>query len=218
MLLRNATLLQLSSSVVERADLRIEGGNIVACARALRAKQGEQTIDLSGKFIMPGMVNAHTHLYSALVRGMSGPKQAPKNFVDILKKIWWKLDESLDEECIYFSALVGGIDAIRYGTTTLIDHHASPNRIFGSLDIIKNAMTQVGLRGVLCYETTDRGGPKRRDAGLEENERFVTENLNNQKFRGTIGAHASFTLNDDTIRSLGELAARSECGVHIHVA
>ena len=218
MLLRNATLLQLSSSVVERADLRIEGGNIVACARALRAKQGEQAIDLSGKFIMPGMVNAHTHLYSALVRGMSGPKQAPKNFVDILKKIWWKLDESLDEECIYFSALVGGIDAIRYGTTTLIDHHASPNRIFGSLDIIKNAMTQVGLRGVLCYETTDRGGPKRRDAGLEENERFVTENLNNQKFRGTIGAHASFTLNDDTIRSLGELAARYECGVHIHVA
>jgi cytosine/adenosine deaminase-related metal-dependent hydrolase len=218
MLLKNANILTLFPPAIERADLRIENGGIVARGKNIRTKQGEQAIDLNGKSIIPGMVNAHTHLYSALSRGMSGPKQSPKNFVDILKKIWWKLDESLDEESIYYSALVGSIEAIKYGTTTLIDHHASPNRIYGSLDFIKNAMSHVGLRGILCYETTDRGGRKRSDIGLEENERFITENVSNPKFRGTMGAHASFTLNDDTMQALGELARIYDCGVHIHVA
>ncbi|MEO8167756.1 MAG: putative aminohydrolase SsnA [bacterium] len=218
MLLKNGTVVTFSPSSGARIDLRVQHGNIVARAKNLSAHTGEEIVDLTGKFIFPGMVNAHTHLYSALSRGMSGPKQSPKNFVDILKKIWWKLDESLDEESIYYSALVGSIDAMKFGTTTLIDHHASPNRIYGSLDIIKNAMSQVGLRGILCYETTDRGGHKRCEEGLEENQRFVTENVNNPKFRGTMGAHASFTLSDDTMQALGELATLHDCGVHIHVA
>ncbi|MBI5473833.1 MAG: putative aminohydrolase SsnA [Ignavibacteriae bacterium] len=218
MLLKNASVLLFSPSRVERVDLRIERGYIIARARNLRSRGSEQVIDLTGKFIMPGMVNAHTHLYSALARGMSAPKQSPKNFVDILRKIWWKLDEALDEESIYYSALVGSIEAVKCGTTLLIDHHASPNCIKGSIDIIKQAMSDVGLRGILCYETTDRGGKKKRDAGLEENERFVSKNLEDSLFRGTIGAHASFTLNDGSMQMIGELAAKHDCGVHIHVA
>lgn len=218
MLLKNGTLAILSPSSVERVDIRVKDGSVTTKAKSLRPLKGEKVIDLAGKFIMPGMVNAHTHLYSALARGMSGPKQSPKNFVDILKKVWWKLDESLDEESIYYTALVGSIEAVKYGTTTLIDHHASPNCIKGSLDIIKQAMSKVGLRGILCYETTDRGGRKRRDAGLEENERFITKNKSNPHFRGTVGAHASFTLDDDTMQALGSLAVRYDCGVHIHAA
>jgi putative selenium metabolism protein SsnA len=149
---------------------------------------------------------------------MPSPKSTPRNFIEILQKIWWKLDEALDEESIYYSALVGAIEAVKFGTTTLIDHHASPNHIRGSLDLIKNGLSKVGLRGVLCYETTDRGGMKKRDLGLEENERFVTENANNPHFRGTIGGHASFTLSNDSLRKLGELASMYDCGVHIHVA
>ncbi|MGD1046464.1 MAG: amidohydrolase family protein, partial [Bacteroidota bacterium] len=98
------------------------------------------------------------------------------------------------------------------------DHHASPNHVRGSLDLIKAGIAKVGLRGVLCYETTDRGGMKKRDLGLEENERFVIENVNNARFRGTIGAHASFTLCNDSLRKIGELAAMYDCGVHVHVA
>lgn len=218
MLIKNGTVVTLFPSRVERMSLRIYNGVIVAKGKSLRPARGEKTVDLSGHLIMPGMVNAHTHLYSSLARGMSAPKQSPKNFLEILKKIWWKLDESLDEESIYYSALVGSIDALKYGTTMIIDHHASPNCISGSLDIIKQAMQRVGLRGVLCYETTDRGGRKRRDAGLAENERFVAANADNPSFRGTIGAHASFTLSDDTLQALGDLARIYGCGVHIHVA
>ena len=216
--LKNGTFLTLSPSRVERAEVRIVDGKVVARAGTLRKDRSDESIDLSGNYVMPGMVNAHTHLYSALARGMKGSARLQRNFLEILKTIWWRLDEALDDESIYYSALVGSIEAAKYGTTMVVDHHASPNHIRGSLDIIKKGLCEVGLRGILCYETTDRGGPQRRDQGLEENERFVTENTNNPRFRGTMGAHASFTLNDDTAQALGDLARMYDCGVHIHVA
>jgi putative selenium metabolism protein SsnA len=217
-LLKHARIINFDPQNIKEADLRIVDGTIADCGKKLQPKKGEEVIDLSGKYILPGFVNSHMHLYSALSRGMPSPKIAPRNFIEILQKVWWKLDEALDEESIYYSALVGAIEAVKFGTTTLIDHHASPNYIRGSLDLIKAGIAKVGLRGILCYETTDRGGMKKRDLGLEENERFVTENTNNPRFRGTIGGHASFTLCNDSLRKLGELASMYDCGVHIHVA
>ncbi len=217
-LLKNARIINLDPPKIDETDIRIIDGIITDRGKSLRPKKSDEIIDLSGKFIFPGLVNSHTHLYSALSCGMPSPKTAPRNFIEILQKVWWKLDEALDEESIYYSALVGAIEAVKFGTTTLIDHHASPNYIRGSLDLIKAGMAKVGLRGVLCYEVTDRGGMKKRDLGLEENERFVIENVNNARFRGAIGAHASFTLCNDSLRKIGELASMYDCGVHIHVA
>ncbi len=216
--LKNARVVELHPPTIRECDIRIVDGDIVHVAPRLRRFRGDETVDLTGKIVVPGFVNAHTHLYSALSRGMPGPKEPPKNFLEILRNVWWKLDEALDDESIYASALVGAIEAVKCGTTTLIDHHASPNHIHNSLDVIKKALSRVGMRGILCYETTDRGGMKRRDLGLEENERFLTENANNNHFRGTVGAHACLTLVDDSLRKLGELAATYDAGVHIHVA
>ena len=217
-LLRNVKIISLDPPKIEEADIRIIDGTIADCSKSLRSKKSDEVIDLSGKIIRPGVVNSHSHLYSARSRGMPVAKTAPRNFIEILQKVWWKLDDALDEESIYYSALVGAIESIKFGTTTIIDHHASPNHIRGSLDLIKDGMLKVGIRGILCYETTDRGGMKKRDLGLEENERFVAENANNPHFRGTIGGHASFTLCNDSLRKLGELASMYDCGVHIHVA
>jgi putative selenium metabolism protein SsnA len=157
-------------------------------------------------------------LYSALASGMAYPKDSPKNFLEILQKIWWKLDRALDEESIYYSALIGAIDAVRFGTTTLIDHHASPKAINGSLDIIKEALEEIGMRGVFCYEVTDRGGMKERDKGLEENERLIKQNRKSSQFRGMVGGHATFTMSNETLRLCGEMASKYKVGVHIHAA
>jgi putative selenium metabolism protein SsnA len=218
MLLRNCTLLTLAPPRVGRRDLRIEDGVITASAPAVPARRGEEVRDLGGAVVMPGMVCAHTHLYSSLSRGMPAPRRAPGNFTQILEYVWWRLDRALDEDMIYASALAGAVDAVRYGTTTLIDHHASPNAIPGSLDIIRTALADVGLRGVLCYETTDRGGARKRDAGLHENERFALRQAGDPMARGMIGAHASFTLSDATMERLAGAVRASGCGLHIHAA
>jgi len=217
MLLQNATLISLAGSTVERADLRIETGTITAKAKKLKANAGEKRIDLSGKFVMPGMVCGHTHLYSALARGMPMPKKTPHNFYEILKYVWWTLDRALDDEAVYYSTLVGVLDAVRCGTTTLIDHHASPNFIRGSLGVMGEAFTKVGLRGVLCYEVTDRNGLQGAKLGLEENETWVAKNRG-PMFGGLVGAHASFTLSDESLAGCSDLAESLESGVHIHVA
>ncbi|MDP1678249.1 MAG: putative aminohydrolase SsnA [Bacteroidota bacterium] len=217
-LLKNSVAITLFPSSIETVDLRISNSLIVERGKNLLPQAGEKIFDLKGKIVLPGMVNAHTHLYSTLSRGMPMPKTPPRNFIEILKKIWWKLDRALDEETIYYSALVGAIEAVQNGTTTIIDHHASPNAINGSLEIIKEAMAKIGLRGVLCYEVTDRGGKKQRDEGIAENENFILKNYNNSFFRGLVGAHASFTLSEESLSLCGELASAYNTGVHIHVA
>jgi len=115
-----------------------------------------ERIDAGGQYVMPGNICAHTHFYGAFARGMAIPGPAPKDFPEILEKLWWPLDKSLGLEDVKSSAEVMLLDAIKHGTTTLIDHHASPNAIDGSLDVIARAVADSGLRAVLCYEVTDR--------------------------------------------------------------
>ena len=195
------------------ADVVIAGDRIASVGTA---PAGVARRDCSGTLILPGNVCAHHHLYSALSRGMPYRLEAPRNFLQILQRIWWRLDRALDEPTVRLSALVGGLDALRAGTTTVIDHHASPNFIDGSLDVIADALAELGLRSVLCYEVTDRDGAARAAAGVAENRRFLARPR--PLARGMMGAHASFTLGDDTLAACAEAAATSGVGVHIHVA
>jgi putative selenium metabolism protein SsnA len=172
--------------------------------------------DCSGTLIIPGGVCAHHHLYSALARGMPLRLAPPADFTEILQRVWWRLDRALDPAAIRASALRGGLDALLAGTTTVVDHHASPNAIDGSLDIIADALGELGLRSVLCYEVTDRDGPDRARAGLAENRRFLA--ARRPLARGMIGAHASFTMSDHTLAACADAAAESGAGVHIHLA
>ncbi len=217
-LLKNCLCASLSPPGVEVADVRISGGVISERGRRLVAERGEGIEDVSGKILMPGFVCAHTHLYSSLARGMPPPLRAPDNFLEILKNVWWRLDRALDVETTYFSAVAGAMEAARCGVTTVIDHHASPNAVSGSLLSVKKGLEEIGLRGVLCYETSDRDGVERRDEGLAENEEFLLAHRSDEMVRGMVGGHASFTLSDDSLRAMGILAERFATGVHMHVA
>ena len=152
---------------------------------------------------MPALINCHTHLYSTLARGISLPGRAPRNFPEILKKLWWRLDRALNLDDVYYSALVGLIDSAKCGVGTLVDHHSSPNACAGSLDRIEQAFREVGLRGVLCYETSDRNGSASAAEGISENVRFLERHRRGQGdglMAGSFGLHASFTLSDRTLR------------------
>ena len=140
----------------------------------------EKAFDAGGKILMPGLICAHTHFYGLFSRGMNIPGPAPRNFTQILEKLWWPLDSSLTTEDVNYSALVCLIDAIKHGTTTLFDHHASPMCIDGSLDVIGNAFQTAGVRGVVCYETTDRYGIESRDKSIVENLRMIRKANSNK--------------------------------------
>jgi cytosine/adenosine deaminase-related metal-dependent hydrolase len=139
----------LDPVTVVEGDVAIEDGRISAVAASL--PRTGSVLDCGGCVLIPGNVNAHTHLYSALARGMPYALAAPTSFVEILQRVWWRLDRALDEESVRASAVVGGMEALLCGTTTLVDHHASPNAIDGSLDVIADALQELGLRSVLCY-------------------------------------------------------------------
>jgi len=195
------------------ADVVIAGDRIASVGPA---PAGVARRDCSGALVLPGNVCAHHHLYSALSRGMPYHLDPPRNFLQILQRVWWRLDRALDESSVRLSALAGGLDALRAGTTTVIDHHASPNFIDGSLDVIADALAELGLRSVLCYEVTDRDGMARAAAGVAENQRFLARPR--RLARGMVGAHASFTLGGDTLQACAEAALAAGVGVHIHVA
>lgn len=200
---------------VLRGDVLIRDGRVVEVAGRDRPPDAER-LDCSGCLIIPGNVCSHHHLYSALARGMPYRLEPPASFVQILQRVWWRLDRALDLGSVFLSAWAGGADALLAGTTTIVDHHASPNAIEGSLDEIGRALAELGCRGVLCYEVTDRDGPERAIAGLEENRRFLRQRR--PRLRGMVGAHASFTLSEDTLAACVELARAADAAIHVHVA
>jgi len=211
--------LEKENRVLWDATVVIEGDRIAAvgytAAMMQRFPQAE-AIDCSGKVILPGFICTHHHFYSTMARGMGIPGEPAANFVEILERLWWKVDRALSEEDITLSAQIPLIECIRNGTTTIIDHHASPGLRDGSLDLIESAVRQAGLRASLCYEVSDRNIP---GGGVAENKRFIRKvGKGDGQIAAMMGLHASFTLSDKTIEDCVGIAHEAGVGCHIHVA
>ena len=218
LILKNATVVEFNSDA--RVDIVIDGSTIIDTGRGVGEKykeSGTEVIDLEGRIAMPGFVCSHNHFYSALARGITANIKPSTDFVSVLKNLWWRLDRALDEESIYYSGLAGALDAVRSGTTSVIDHHASPSFIKGSLNLIKAGFDKTGLRGILAYEVTDRNGESGMREGIEENREFAEQNADYPLIRASIGAHAPFTLGDTAMSMLAETVKDTGAGLHIHV-
>ena len=173
-------------------------------------------VDARGGLVLPGLVNLHHHLYSALARGLA-PTSPPRDFGQVLDGLWWRLDRALTPDTVRLSALLGAVDCIRWGATTVFDHHASPSCVRGSLQSIAGVLEEAGLSAVLCYEISDRNGHHEALAGLDENLEFIDAHRRHPTVRGTLGLHASFTVADETLDAIAERRPPG-CGCHIHVA
>jgi len=222
LLITNGTVVTLGTNcrVLPEHDLRCEDGTIAAIGphRSL-AEPADRTLDARGKVVMPGFINAHMHFYSTLVRGL-GKAEPSASFVEVLEHLWWRLDKKLSLDDVYYSAVIALIDAIRHGTTTLIDHHASPFACRGSLDAIARAVKATGLRASLCYELSDRDGEAVTNDGIEENLAFIRRLAGqpDEHLRAMFGLHAAFTLSDRTLERAATVTRETGAGFHIHVA
>jgi putative selenium metabolism protein SsnA len=175
LLIENGTVLTggQKPAVLRNHSVLIENGFITKIAPGNRIRRfAGKRIDASRKVVMPGLINAHTHFYSTFARGLAKTRPA-RDFVGVLKNLWWRLDSALTTEDCYYSALIALLESIRHGTTTLIDHHASPNAVPGSLAAIEKAVRETGLRACLCYELSDRDGARISEEGLAENVAFI---------------------------------------------
>lgn len=214
-----------SNTVIHNGAVAVEDNRIIAVGneKEFTSRYSDfNRLDGHGRLLMPGFTNAHMHFYGMYARGIALTKPM-NNFHEILQHLWWALDKVLDLDAVYYSALIPAILSVRKGVTSVIDHHASPNSIDGSLDRIQEALEQVGMRGILCYETSDRDGKAIRTQGLQENERYIRKVQQAKDknadfmFDGMVGLHASFTLDDDSLEQAAALCESINRGVHVHM-
>ena len=187
----------------------------------LRARYPEaRFLDAKGGLILPGFINAHMHYYSAFSRGISTKDAPAQNFMEVLERLWWRLDKALSLEDCYYSGLVCMIDCIKNGTTTVLDHHASPHAVKGSLFELARAARETGVRNCLCYEVSDRDGPEILRQGIEENVEFIRAARKEKDglLAGTFGLHASITLSNESLAACREAMGDLDAGFHVHVA
>jgi len=221
-LIKNGIIITLDEKnhVLYNKALLIENGVITKIAAENEITGPfSKVIDAKGKVVLPGMINAHMHFYSTLVCGL-GKAKPSANFQEVLENLWWRLDKKLTLDDVYYSALIVLLNAIRHGTTTLIDHHASPFAITGSLQKIAQAVKETGLRSCLCYEVSDRDGDAIAQEGIAENTAFIKECAANpqDQLKALFGLHASFTISEKTLEQAAHTARTLGVGCHVHTA
>ena len=217
--LKNATFLDWQSLEIKRTHLAVEEGsqNGITLPTTLPSEdtmaREDRVIDCAGKLVTKSFGCGHHHIYSTLARGMPAPPKIPANFTEILQYVWWHIDKRLDLEMIEASALASAIYCAKSGVTFVVDHHASPMAIKGSLSVIAQAFDRVGIAHLLCYEISDRDGEAPREEGLAETDNFLAAGS-----QGHVGLHASFTVGDELLKKAVALAKKHDSGLHVHVA
>lgn len=224
MIIGNARVVTLDAEqpYVENGAVLIEENVIKAVGptkELCASHPDEEFVDVKGRVLMPGMINAHTHIYSAFARGMA-VSQPTRNFIEILENLWWRLDKLLTVEDARLSAYQTMIESIRNGVTTIFDHHASPNHIEGSLFALADVAKELGIRGDFCYEVSDRDGIAIAEEGIRENIAFIDAmNKGDQDMiHGHFGMHASFTIGNDTMEKIVKAMEGKDAGYHVHTA
>ena len=215
--LRNATWIDPETFKARATTIKVEegpfGGMALDAHAPAECPPEDAVLDCTGRLVMPSFGCGHHHIYSALARGMPPAPKAPANFLEVLEYVWWRMDKKLDHDMIEASALVTGLYCAKNGVTFVIDHHASPFHLDGSLETIAKALDRVGLGHLLCYEISCRDGEEIKEKGLAETDAFLSSGR-----KGHVGLHASFTVDDDLLGRAVDLARKHKTGVHIHVA
>ena len=217
LLLTNTSIIS-SGRFIENGEILIQKGKITAVGEygSISKTADAEEIDLGGRISMPGFVNPHTHLYSALATGLS-PKGPTPDFKSILENFWWPLDAVHDEESVYYSTLSGLINAVKHGVTCIFDHHASMNFVSGSLETIEKALSMAGLKSVCCFEVSDRHSSSDIEEQVKENIDFIESHKKSDTTKGMLGLHANFTLSKQTLRIISDITAGRTLDYPIHI-
>jgi cytosine/adenosine deaminase-related metal-dependent hydrolase len=223
-LIKEALVVTMNSErrVLDRGYVAIRGNLIVdvGVGDGLDKYAPEEVIDGRKSVVVPGLQCAHTHFYGLLLTGSPwfAKIEPPTDFQQNLQRIWWALDVLLGFEEAYASALIGSILFARSGVTNFFDNISSPNTITNVLDYIEKGVSEVGIRGFISFEATQRRSDEEGFRGLEENVRFIKKNNFDESklVKGAIYVHASFTVKDELLIKAKEYSDRYNALLAIH--
>ncbi|MGQ9788660.1 MAG: amidohydrolase family protein [Candidatus Hadarchaeaceae archaeon] len=223
LLIKNGLIVTMDKDrrIIADGSIAVDEGRIVSVKRGATGKsKPEEEIDARGKIVMPGLICSHTHLYGMLLRAAPLRIESPTDFSQILQRVWWPMDEAMSKEDAYASALISCLEFIKTGTTLFADTFSGPNALSGVLDRIAAAVERSGLRGIISYEATERHTHAEGAKGTKENERFILKAKKERSHRvyGMFSIHASFTVSDELLRYVRELASRYKVPLTIHTA
>jgi len=205
-------------TIFEKGYIRVSNGKIAEIGSGNPRGSAESIVDASGCVVIPGLITAHTHLYGILLRGASLNIKPPTDFAQVLQRVWWPVDEALTVEDAYASALSASADMLRNGSTLYADTYSGPNSIEGSLEAIAKGTKEVGMRGIVAFEMTERNNPQEARRGLQEGIRFVNSVKDDDLISGMMSLHASFTVGDEIVSKAVEEAKKLDIPITVHTS
>ncbi|MFX1485079.1 MAG: amidohydrolase family protein, partial [Promethearchaeota archaeon] len=206
------------NTIIPEGYIRVNDGKISEIREGEPSYLADTVIDASGCVIIPGLITAHTHLYGILLRGASLNIKPPTDFAQVLQRVWWPVDEALTVEDAYASALSAGADMLRNGSTLFADTYSGPNSIEGSLQAIAKATREIGIRGILAFEMTERNDSEEANRGLQEGIKFIESCEREDLVSGMVSIHASFTVGDEIVRQAVEQAKLLDVPITVHTS
>jgi 5-methylthioadenosine/S-adenosylhomocysteine deaminase len=220
-LIQNAVIITMDPQrrVLTNTDLLIEDSIIASIGKGLKEK-ADRVIDGTGRMVLPGFICGHTHLYGIMLRGAPMDIKPTTDFLQILDRIWWKVDSAFVNEDAYASALASCYEFVKSGTTCFADTYSGPGSVEGVLDEIAKGVTEIGIRGILAFEATERNSKEEGERGLKENVRFLKklQKTPHDLLYGMYSLHASFTLSDELIKKTREQADQLPAPLTIHTS
>jgi 5-methylthioadenosine/S-adenosylhomocysteine deaminase len=225
LLVKNGVIVTMDSQrrILEDCSIAIRDGRIAEIGQTTdleRKHESTEVMNASGCIVMPGIVCSHTHLYGTLLRGASLRIAPPSDFAQILERIWWPMDEALNFDDAYASALIASAEFAKAGVTTFADTYSGPNSISGVLDYIERAVEEIGIKGFIAFEATQRHSEEEGFRGVQENVRFAQKvrAKPDGKVKPLFSIHASFTVSDDLIKEVKKLAEEYHAPITIHTS
>lgn len=194
--------------MIPGGDVLIEGNKIAAVGEDLNADV-EKTIDAEGEAVLPGLINAHTHLAMVLFRGVAD---------DLDLQTWleekiWPLEGNLESDDVYWGSLLGCLEMIKSGTTCFAD-------LYFFMERVVEAVEKSGLRANLAYGIIEQNDPQKREEELKIGEDLVEnyEGAANGRITTMFGPHSTYTCSIDCLKEVRKLADKHDVGIHIHLS
>ncbi len=185
-------------------DVKIKGGVIDSISQE---EDGDQTLDGYGKYLIPGLVNTHTHSAMVLFRGYADDLPLDK----WLQEEIWPLESNLTEEDIYWGTKLACLEMIKSGTVAF-------NDMYFFMERAADAIEEMGMKATLSYGFIDLGDEEKRESEMEKTENLIDYLKGKKNISAALGPHSPYTVSREGLEWTAECAEKEDISIHFHLA